>query len=94
MTFGSEKQGISLQDIFNKQNWEIIFEAIEGDLSIFKGSWQIKGLKSPFTIIFTAEYSLGLPPLEKALGHILKEKINSNICQMIESINRRLSDER
>ena len=81
------------RDEFNHEKCKIKFEAVSGDLYIFKGSWQLHGNAAPFKIIFQVEYSLGIPNLERALGHILKQKMNDNIMQMLESINKELLNE-
>lgn len=76
------------KDVFDQENLKISFEAIGGDLQLFRGYWQIVTDNAAAKIMFIAEFSIGIPPIEKALGHILKEKMHSNIMQMMVALER------
>ena len=74
------------KDSFDEPNYTISFNAIKGDFKVFKGNWILKKEDNKLTIYFDVKYSLGLVQLEKVMGHILKEKMISNIEQMLDSI--------
>lgn len=79
------------RDLYDKENFSLRFESIEGDFDSIKGNWRIenynhKGIK----IAFDVNYSLGIPVIEEVLGPVLKQKMKSNIDLMINSIKREL----
>jgi ribosome-associated toxin RatA of RatAB toxin-antitoxin module len=87
------------KDLFNKHDYEIIFKSIEGDFDNINGRWHIRdGASGGIAINFEIQYNLGIPVIEEVLGHILKEKMKTNIDKMIAAVKNELcgahSDER
>jgi ribosome-associated toxin RatA of RatAB toxin-antitoxin module len=80
------------KDYFNSAKYEIIFKSIEGDFDNINGHWTIRdSVDSGIHIRFEIQYNLGIPVIEEVLGHILHEKMKSNIEKMMTAIKRELN---
>lgn len=80
------------RDYFDENNYEIKFESIAGDMEIFNGKWKVEDCNNEgIKIFFNVEYELGIPVIEEVLGHILKEKMQSNINSMVNAIKDELT---
>ncbi len=82
------------EDHFDKENFELRFESLEGDFDDINGQWKIEnnnhdGIK----ILFSIDYNLGIPVIEEVLGRILKGKMKSNIDSMIAAIKKSLEEQ-
>ncbi len=73
-------------DNFDIENGLIQFEALEGDFFHFKGNWKIHE-NDKIKVSFEADYCLGVPQIEKVLGHIIREKLANNIKNMLKGIS-------
>lgn len=78
-------------DYYDKDNYELRFESINGDFDQIGGFWRIKNDKSgEITLYFDLRYYFGLPVLEEHFTPILHEKMekmatammNTVVCQM------------
>jgi len=80
------------KDFFNSRNCEIVFKSIEGDFDNINGHWRIKdnSIDSGITIHFEIQYNLGIPVIEEVLGHILQEKMKTNIDKMMAAVKKEL----
>ena len=79
------------RDLYDKENFNLRFESIEGDFDTINGNWRIenynhRGIK----ISFEVDYSLGIPVIEEVLGPVLKQKMKGNIDSMIKSVKEEL----
>jgi ribosome-associated toxin RatA of RatAB toxin-antitoxin module len=79
------------KDYYDSKNFEVRFTSLDGDFDNINGRWKIndyegKGIK----ILFEVDYNLGIPVIEEVLGHILKQKMKSNIDMMIKAIKKEL----
>jgi ribosome-associated toxin RatA of RatAB toxin-antitoxin module len=79
------------EDFYDKENGILSFKSIEGDLEIFNGRWELTEIEGGMKIKFSVEYYLGIPVLEDSLGPILKEKMQSNIDEMLSDIEKRIT---
>ena len=80
------------RDLYDKENFNLRFESIEGDFDTINGNWRIenynhRGIK----ISFEVDYSLGIPVIEEVLGPVLKQKMKGNIDSMIKSVKEELT---
>ncbi len=80
------------KDLFDKRSYEIVFKSIEGDFDNINGHWRImdNSIDSGITIYFEIQYNLGIPVIEEVLGHILKDKMKSNIDRMMAAVRKEL----
>jgi ribosome-associated toxin RatA of RatAB toxin-antitoxin module len=79
------------KDLFNSRDFEITFTSIEGDFDNINGRWRIRdNTDDGIAIDFEIQYNLGIPVIEEVLGHILKEKMKSNIDKMMAAVEKEL----
>ncbi len=81
------------RNIINRQNFTISFKAIDGDLHVFEGKWQVTGDTLHSVIHLSARIETGIPFLEKLVGKILKEKIQRNFEQILEHLAREVRED-
>jgi len=82
------------KDYYDKENFELNFESINGDLDAINGRWKIENHNHEgIEITFDVKYDLGIPVIEEVLGPTLKEKMKSNIQDMVASIETELKKE-
>jgi len=80
------------RDYYDVDNYELRFESIGGDFESIRGRWKVENFQNEgIKIFFTIEYDLGIPVIEEVLGHILKEKMKTNIDSMIHAIKEELT---
>jgi ribosome-associated toxin RatA of RatAB toxin-antitoxin module len=79
------------KDHFNSRDFEITFKSIEGDFDNINGRWRIRdNIDNGIAIDFEIQYNLGIPVIEEVLGHILKEKMKTNIDKMMAAVRKEL----
>jgi ribosome-associated toxin RatA of RatAB toxin-antitoxin module len=79
------------RDVFDPEHFRIRFESLGGDFEKVKGRWSIEDYRGEgIRVVFEIEYLLGIPVIEEVLGHILKEKMQSNIDTMVAAIRGEL----
>jgi ribosome-associated toxin RatA of RatAB toxin-antitoxin module len=79
------------KDSFNKRDYEIVFKSIEGDFDNINGRWRISDNGDDgIAVHFEIQYNLGIPVIEEVLGHILKEKMKTNIDKMMAAVRKEL----
>lgn len=80
------------RDYYDVANYELRFESIDGDFENINGTWKVEDFQNEgIKIYFTIDYNLGIPVIEEVLGHILKEKMKTNIDSMIHAIKEELT---
>jgi len=81
------------RDFFDEENYEVRFESIDGDFENINGRWKVDNLvgEDGIRIEFHIDYNLGIPVIEEVLGHILKEKMKTNIDSMLHAIKEELT---
>jgi len=80
------------RDYYDVENFELRFESIDGDFENINGKWKVEDFQNEgIKIYFTVDYNLGIPVIEEVLGHILKEKMKTNIDSMIHAIKDELT---
>jgi ribosome-associated toxin RatA of RatAB toxin-antitoxin module len=80
------------KDRFDKNGYEIVFKSIEGDFDNINGRWRIRDSAGGggIAIDFEIQYNLGIPVIEEVLGHILREKMKTNIDKMVAAVKKEL----
>ena len=80
------------RDRIDPQARRIDFEAFEGDFETFVGSWNLEqpGPRE-LRIRCSVTYDLGIPVIDEVLGHILEEKMSTNLRAMLLAIRDRLT---
>jgi ribosome-associated toxin RatA of RatAB toxin-antitoxin module len=80
------------RDYYDSDNFELRFESIDGDFENINGKWKVEDFQNEgIKIYFSIDYNLGIPVIEEVLGHILKEKMKTNIDSMIHAIKDELT---
>ncbi|HUI90645.1 MAG TPA: SRPBCC family protein [Chitinivibrionales bacterium] len=80
------------RDYYDVDNYELRFESIDGDFENINGKWKVEDFQNEgIKIYFSIDYNLGIPVIEEVLGHILKEKMKTNIDSMIHAIKEELT---
>jgi Oligoketide cyclase/lipid transport protein len=78
-------------DRFDKKNYEIRFESIDGDFETISGYWKVEDFNNEgIKLRYCLDYSLGIPVIEEVVGEVLKEKMKSNIDFMLNAIKAHL----
>ncbi|MBD3321056.1 MAG: hypothetical protein GF350_08190 [Chitinivibrionales bacterium] len=80
------------RDYYDRNNYEIRFESIDGDFDSINGRWKVEDYdKGGIRINFDIDYVLGIPVIEEVLGDILRQKMKSNMDSMVGAIKSELS---
>jgi ribosome-associated toxin RatA of RatAB toxin-antitoxin module len=80
------------RDYYDEDNYELRFESIDGDFENINGKWKVEDFQNEgIKIYFSIDYNLGIPVIEEVLGHILKDKMKTNIDSMIHAIKEELT---
>ena len=80
-------------DRFDRKNYEIRFESIDGDFETISGFWKVEDFNNEgIKLHYSVDYSLGIPVIEEVVGDVLKEKMKNNIDFMISAIKNRLDN--
>ncbi len=75
-------------DHFDLENFSIQFEALEGDLELFKGEWKLEDNPSGgVEVTVCVELKVGIPLIEKVIGDVISEKIKKNFDLMLNAID-------
>ena len=63
-------------DRFDRKNYEIRFESIDGDFETISGFWKVEDFNNEgIKLRYCVDYSLGIPVIEEVVGEVLKEKM-------------------
>ena len=82
------------KDFYDRKNYEIRFESIDGDFKKINGRWKIEEYQSQgIKIYYELDYNLGIPVIENTLGHILKNKMQTNINYILSAIKKQLEQQ-
>jgi ribosome-associated toxin RatA of RatAB toxin-antitoxin module len=83
------------KDEFDRKNYEIRFESIDGDFESIRGSWKVEDYNNEgIKLRFCIKYTLGIPVIEDVVGAVLKEKMEKNMGHMLEAVSRELEKSR
>jgi ribosome-associated toxin RatA of RatAB toxin-antitoxin module len=79
------------KDFYDRKNYEIRFESIDGDFKKINGRWKIEEYQNQgIKLYYEIDYNLGVPVIENVFGHILKNKMETNINYILSAIKRQL----
>jgi len=80
----------SEEAVLDAAGHRIQFEQIDGDLSIFRGSWQLAGLASDRTrASLHVEFEIGIPLMAQMLNPVAKQSLESNATRMFKALEER-----
>ncbi|MBI4431007.1 MAG: SRPBCC family protein [Candidatus Omnitrophica bacterium] len=68
----------------------IYFNAIDGDLAKFDGTWTLKDHPQGTELCIEAEVDIGIPVVGQLVAPVLEEKIKKNFIMMLEGLNNKL----
>lgn len=76
----------SERDVFDRAQWRIEFEQFEGDLEVFRGSWQCSPHVDGCEVVFSVEFDLGIPTLAEALEPIAVLALQENTFALLAGL--------
>lgn len=74
------------RDIIDPTRCRIEFEQVDGDFDRFTGTWQITQAGSDVTVIFTADFDLGMPSLAAIIDPIAQRTLRDNIQSILRGL--------
>jgi ribosome-associated toxin RatA of RatAB toxin-antitoxin module len=82
-------------DRFDRKNYEISFESIDGDFETIQGFWKVEDFNNEgIKLRYCVDYSLGIPVIEEVVGDVLKGKMKSTIDCMLIAIKDHLEKQK
>ena len=80
---------------FDFDNFTVRFQAIEGDLEVFEGQWQLADHPSGGTeVTVDVRVRLGIPMVAKLIGSVVAEKLKKNFELMLSAMEEKLVTQR
>jgi ribosome-associated toxin RatA of RatAB toxin-antitoxin module len=76
------------RDTFDRSQLLFRFDTIEGDFEFFTGQWEVLDSAGDTEVIFSVEYSVGIPVIEEIIGPILAAKMEKNTLKMLTDLKR------
>ncbi|WP_329563599.1 type II toxin-antitoxin system RatA family toxin [Kitasatospora sp. NBC_01266] len=76
------------RDFFSPPN-RIDFDQTEGDLEVFRGSWELEQCGTGIKVTLEIEFDLGIPSLAAVLDPVGVQAIRSNSSSMLTAISER-----
>ncbi|MFW6163232.1 MAG: type II toxin-antitoxin system RatA family toxin [Planctomycetota bacterium] len=77
-------------DHYDDEAHVIAFQLIEGDITRFEGKWAFAPCTGGTAASCEIEYELGVPLIEEAVGPIIRQKLESNIEEMLAAAKERV----
>ncbi len=74
------------QDVFDPALRRIAFTQLEGDIDVFRGSWQCAPAGDACRVTFSAELDLGIPTLADALEPIAVRALAENTVSILTGL--------
>ena len=74
------------RDTFRPEAHRIDFEQIEGDLLVFKGSWQVEADGKGSRVRFRSVFDLGIPSLAAFLEPVAEDALVENIEKILRGL--------
>ena len=75
------------RDTFRPAEHRIDFEQIEGDLLVFKGSWQVTpAAEEQSDILFQSVFDLGIPSLAAFLEPVAEDALVENVAKVLRGL--------
>lgn len=76
----------SERDRIDVEGRHIAFEQITGDFDRFDGSWQVAQTGEDVTVIFVAEFDLGMPSLATIIDPIAERALRENMEAILRGL--------
>lgn len=73
----------SEQDVLLRDERRIAFEQTEGDFARFAGEWRIEPVDEGCTVVFVAEFDLGIPTLAYMIDPIAESALRENLAKIL-----------
>ncbi len=73
------------RDVFSAPHL-ITFEQIDGDLEVWRGSWDLQVERGELVARLTVDFDIGIPSLSEILDPIGERAIRANSRQMLDAI--------
>jgi ribosome-associated toxin RatA of RatAB toxin-antitoxin module len=74
------------EDEFDSSALTITFRQLEGDMSVFDGSWQCTDAAAGSEVLFCARLDMGIPSLADALEPIAVRTLIDNIVSVVRGL--------
>lgn len=78
------------RDVFDAPH-RITFDQIDGDLEMFRGTWQLTDLGDRIRVELSLEFDLGIPSLSSVLDPLGSQAIEANSREMLTAIGEQLA---
>jgi ribosome-associated toxin RatA of RatAB toxin-antitoxin module len=72
-------------DLFEPER-RVVFEQIDGDLEVFRGTWELDEAPGGVEVTLDVEFDLGIPSLSSTLDPIGTRAVASNSHKMLAAI--------
>ncbi len=82
------------EETVDRENFRILFRAVDGDLEKFDGSWMVRRHPMGTEVEIEVQAKIGIPVIEQMVAPYLEEKIAKNFTLMLDSINNKIVSER
>ena len=82
------------EEVVERENFRILFRAIEGDLEKFDGKWSLRHHPLGTEVEIEVQAKVGIPMIEQMIAPVLEEKIAKNFTLMLDAINNKIVSER
>lgn len=80
------------EDIFDDEQFRIVYQLIEGDLDKFEGEWRFAESDGATLVTLTVDYDFGIPELTNLIGPTLQQKVGENSEMMLQGMKRRIEE--
>ncbi|GAB6098625.1 type II toxin-antitoxin system RatA family toxin [Halanaerocella petrolearia] len=80
------------KDLFNDDEYQIIYQQLDGDLKKFDGEWSLETTKQGVKITLIVDFEFGVAMLAPLLNPILKKKVRLNSKNMLEAIKEKVEE--
>lgn len=76
----------SERDQIDADRLHMAFEQIDGDFDRFAGTWQLAQTGDDTTVVFTAEFDLGMPSLAALIDPIAERALLDNMAAILRGL--------
>lgn len=78
------------EDVYDDENMEIRFKAIEGDVDLFQGYWKVIPQDGGANVEIFVEFDINMPGLKDLILPMLTAKLRENLQSMLKAIKERV----
>ena len=77
-------------DIFDHNNFHVVYQQLEGDLKTFDGEWLLSQVDDSVYVTLKVNFEFGIPMLASMINPILKRKVYHNSMEMLLIMQKEL----